>query len=58
MAAAFKAQMEPGSDLPKLLGGRGFLWGQNVSRPSGQHLGVLALAPILQQARSCSPCQL
>lgn len=35
--------------------GRDFLWGQNVSCPSGQHL---APAHTLKQARSCSPCQL
>lgn len=44
-AAAFKAQAEPGGDLLKLLGGRDFLWGQNVSRPSGQHLGAYTGLP-------------
>lgn len=58
VAAASKAQTEPGSHLPKLLGGRDFPWGRKVPRvrsaAGGEPRAVLAVRP--GPAPAAAPC--
>lgn len=54
MAAAFKAKMEPGNYLQKLLDGKDCLRCHNVSHRLGQHIGLHAPGEVRAMHLSCS----